>query len=124
MRQNWLEWAILAVSIAVVVMLVGYLAVAGLSGSRPAQVSAEADPAAATAGPYGGWLLPVTVRNGGGIAAMTVILEGTASVAGIDEVSEITVDVLAAESEVEVVLGFSGEPAGEVELRIVGFEIP
>lgn len=124
MRRNWLEWAILAVSIAVVVALVGYLAVAGLSGSRPAQITAEADPAAAVIGPDGGWLVPVTVRNDGGIAAMTVILEGTASVAGVDEVSEITVDVLPAESDVEVVLGFSGEADSDVELRIVGFETP
>ena len=124
MRRNWLEWAILAVSIAVVVALVGYLAVAGLSGSRPAQIRAEAAPAAGVIGPDGGWLVPVTVRNDGGIAAMTVVLEGTASVAGVDEVSEITVDVLPAESDVEVVLGFSGEPDSDVELRIVGFETP
>ena len=124
MRRNWLEWAILAVSIAVIVMLVGYLAIAGLSGSGPPALRAEVGPAGAAAGPDGGWLVPVEVRNDGGTAAVGIVVEGTATVSGEEEVSELTIDVLAAESEVQVVLGFGGQPDGDISLRIVGYETP
>jgi uncharacterized protein (TIGR02588 family) len=78
----------------------------------------------ATPGADGGWLVPVTVRNEGGTAAVAIVVEGTATVGGAEEASEVTLDILAAESEVEIVLGFSGRPDDEVELRIVGFEEP
>ena len=124
MRRNWLEWAILAVSVTVVALLVAYLAIVGLSGSRPASIRAEVGPAGMTAGPDGGWLVPVQVRNDGGVAAISIVVEGTATVAGEEEVSELTVDVLPAESKVEVLFGFSGQPDGDIRLRVVGFETP
>ena len=124
MRGNWLEWAVFIVSTAVLVLLVGYLAIAGFTGGGTASIRAEVDAAAATTGPGGGWLIPVVVRNDGGTAAVSIVVEGTATVSGAEEVSELTIDVLPAESEVEVVLGFGGEPDGEVDLRVVGFETP
>jgi uncharacterized protein (TIGR02588 family) len=66
----------------------------------------------------------LTVRNEGGKAAVSIVVEGTASIAGTEESSELTVDVLAADSEVDLVLGFSGPPEGEVQVRVVGFETP
>lgn len=124
MKRNWLEWAILVISVAVVVALVGYLLVAGLASGGPAIIRAEVSSAEAADGPDGGWLVPLTVRNEGGKAAVSIVVEGTATVAGMEESSELTVDVLAADSEVELVLGFSGRPEGEVQLRVVGFETP
>ena len=124
MKRNWLEWSILAISVAVVVALVGYLLVAGLSNGGPAVIRAEVAAAEATDGPDGGWLVPLTVRNEGGSAAVSIIVEGTANVAGTEESSELAIDLLAAESEVELVLGFSGQPDGEVQVRVVGFETP
>jgi uncharacterized protein (TIGR02588 family) len=123
-RQNWLEWAILVVSLGAVALLVGYLAFVGVSGSGPAMIRAEAQADGMAAGPDGGWLVPVTVRNEGGTAAVAIVVEGTATVDGSEETSEITLDVLAAESQVDIVLGFSDQPEGDVELRIVGFEEP
>ncbi|HEY7701083.1 MAG TPA: hypothetical protein VIB02_02140 [Candidatus Limnocylindrales bacterium] len=123
MRQNWLEWVVLGVSLGILVLLVGYLAFSGLSGSRPAMPRADVQ-ASGGPGADGGWLVPVTVRNDGHRAAVTVVVEGTATVAGTDESSEVTVDILAAESEVDIVLGFSGPPDAGVQLRIVGFEAP
>lgn len=124
MKRNWLEWVILAVSVMVVVGLVGYLLVAGFSNSGPAMIRAEIDRAQAEGGPAGSWLVPVTVHNSGGTAAVSITVEGTATVAGMEESSMVTIDVLAADSEVELRLGFSGEPDAEVTVRVVGYEIP
>jgi uncharacterized protein (TIGR02588 family) len=124
MKRNWLEWAILAISVAVLVALVGYLLVAGLSNGGPAMIRAEVAAAEAADGPGGGWLVPLTVRNEGGTAAVSIVVEGTANVAGTEESSELAIDLLAADSEVELVLGFSGKPDGEVQVRVVGFETP
>ncbi len=124
MKRNWLEWAILVISVAVVVALVGYLLVSGLTKSGPAVIRAEVTAAEGADGPDGGWLVPLIVRNEGGRAAVSIFVEGTATVAGKEESSELTVDVLAADSQVELVLGFSGRPEGEVQVRVVGFETP
>ena len=124
MKRNWLEWAILAISVAVVVALVGYLLVAGLSNAGPAMIRAEVAAAEAADGPDGGWLVPLIVRNEGGTAAVSIVVEGTATVAGTQESSELTIDLLAADSAVELVLGYSDEPEGEVQVRVVGFETP
>ena len=124
MKRNSLEWAILVISVAVVVALVGYLLVSGLANDGPAMIRAEVTAAEAAEGPGGGWLVPVTVHNEGEKAAVSIVVEGTAIVAGTEESSELTVDVLAVDSEVELVLGFSGRPEGEVEVRVVGFESP
>jgi uncharacterized protein (TIGR02588 family) len=124
MKANWLEWAILVISVAVVVALVGYLLVSGFANGGPAVIRAEVTAAEAAAGPDGGWLVPLTVHNQGGKAAVSIIVEGTATVAGKEESSELTVDILAADSEVQLILGFSGRPEGEVQVRVVGFETP
>jgi uncharacterized protein (TIGR02588 family) len=124
MKRNWLEWAILVTSVALVVALVGYLLVAGLASGGPAVIRAEVTAAQAADAPDGGWLVPLTVRNEGGKAAVSIVVEGTATVAGTAESSELTVDGLAADSEVELILGFSGQPEGEVQLRVVGYETP
>jgi uncharacterized protein (TIGR02588 family) len=124
MNRNWLEWAILVVSVALVVGLVGYLLVSGLTNAGPALIRLEVTAAEAADGPDGGWLVPLTMRNEGGSAAVSIVVEGTAMVAGTEQSSQLTVDVLAADSAVDLVLGFSGRPEGEVQLRVVGFETP
>jgi uncharacterized protein (TIGR02588 family) len=124
MRRNWLEWAILIISGALVVALVGYLLVSGLSNGGPAIIRAEVTSAKAADGPDGSWLVPLIVRNEGGKAAVSIVVEGTATVAGREESSELSVDLLAAGSEVELILGFSGRPEGEIQVRVVGFETP
>jgi uncharacterized protein (TIGR02588 family) len=124
MKRNWLEWGILAISVALVVGLVGYLLISGFTSAGPAEIRAEVTPDEGGAGPTGGWLVPLTVRNVGGKAAVSIVVEGTATIAGVEESSELTVDLLAADSEVELVLGFSGQPEGGVQVRVVGFETP
>jgi len=90
MKRNSLEWAILVISVAVVVALVGYLLVSGLANDGPAMIRAEVTAAEAAEGPGGGWLVPVTVHNEGEKAAVSIVVEGTAIVAGTEESSELT----------------------------------
>lgn len=124
MNRNWLEWTILAVSAAIVVVLVGYLVTTGLSSSGPALIQAAVVPEEATDGPDGGWLVPLVVRNAGGTAAVSIVIEGSATIDGVDEASQVTIDLLAADSEVVLVLGYSARPDDEVSVRVVGFETP
>jgi uncharacterized protein (TIGR02588 family) len=124
MKRNWLEWLILVVSAGLVIGLVGYLLVSGLTSRGPASIRTEVISAEAADSRDGGWLVPLTVRNEGGTAAGAIVVEATAMVDGAEEASQLTVDLLAADSEVELVLGFSGRPEGEVNVRVVGFETP
>ena len=124
MKRNWLEWLILIVSTGLVLGLVGYLLVSGLTSRGPAAIRTEVLTAEGADSPDGGWLVPLTVRNEGDTAAGAIVVEATATVDGAEETSQLTVDLLAAASEVELVPGFSGRPEGEVTIRVVGFETP
>ena len=124
MRRNVLEWAILAVSVVAIVGIVGFLLVEAVAdGGRPAVVGATADMERGVAGEEG-WLVPIRVYNRGGTAALSVAVEVTGTVDGSEEVSELTVDVLAGGSEVELLAGFSARPDANVEIRIVGLGTP
>ena len=122
MRRNWLEWLILGGSVVVIVTLLAYLTLRALAGERPPSVAVVTGEPRAEAS--GAWLVPLQVRNEGGRAAAAVTIEATATVAGTDETSELTVDLLPAESERQVVASFSGEPEGPIRTRIVGYELP
>ena len=123
MRQNWLEWAVLAFSVAVIVALVGYLAMTAMSTASPPAISVVGHPEEARS-IDAGWELPVTVRNDGGQAAAMVAIEGTATVAGEVETSELAIDLLGPGTETELVLVFSDAPDGEVHLSLVGYRLP
>lgn len=123
MRQNWLEWAVLLFSGAVIALLVGYLALAAVSNVSPPAISVlgHHDEARTT---DAGWELPVTVRNAGGEAAAFVAIEGTTTVAGEVETSGLEIDLLGPGTETELVLVFSEAPDSEVRLRLVGYHLP
>ena len=123
MRRNWLEWAILAASVAAIVGLVGYLLLQVVADDGPARISVEAQAAEGAPAPTG-WTLPVVVRNDGGEAAGTVVIEAAATVGGEEEVAELTIELLPARSEAALVVGFSDRPEGEVSFRLVGYESP
>ena len=123
MRQNWLEWAVLVLSGTLVVVLVGYLALAAVATVSPPAISLLGHPdEARTTG--AGWELPVTVENAGGEAATSVAIEGTTTVGGMVETSELEIDLLGPGAETELVLVFSEAPDGEVQLRLVGYHLP
>lgn len=124
MKRNGLEWLILVASLAAIVGVVGFLVVEAVAdGGRPASVGATALVDRGSAA-ENGWLIPVRVYNRGGSAALSVTIEVSAMVDGTEEASELTVDVLAGGSEVELLAGFSAEPDGVVAVRVVGLETP
>lgn len=123
MRRNPVEWAVLAVSVLAITILVTALAIEGLSERRPANPQVELRPAEARLGSLG-WILPATVSNGGDIAAEAVILEAEATVDGEAETSELEVPFLPAASSVEIAFSFSAQPSDEVKVRLVGFRVP
>ncbi len=124
MRQNWLEWVVLGLSVAAVAGLVGFLVVDGLTDAgRPPDPVIALDIAAA----YNvaeGWVLPAVATNDGDEVAEALALRATATVDGVDEESEVTIDYLPAGTEVKFSFGFSGRPDGEVTVLIVGFRLP
>ncbi len=124
MRQNWLEWVVLGISVAAVVGLVGFLVIDGITDEgRPPQPVVEVRPGDG----YdiaGGWMLPATARNDGDVAAESLVVRATATVDGAEEESEVTIDFLPSGSEVEISFGFLGRPEGEVTVTVVGFRLP
>lgn len=122
MHRNVVEWLVLAVSIVLIAGVVGLLAVEAIAGSTDARVRIEL----AGVGEAGatGWTVPAVIRNEGGEAAHRLVVEASASVDGATERSSLTVDLLPADSEVEVVFGFSGHPEDDPTVRVVGWEVP
>ena len=124
MRGNWLEWAALVISVVAVIGVVGFLLVDGLrdEGEPPnPTVELQIDQAYAT---DHGWIVPATVTNGGDEAAEALVLRATATVAGAEEESELTVDYLPAGTAVEISFGYSAEPEGTPAVQVVGFRLP
>jgi uncharacterized protein (TIGR02588 family) len=124
MRQNWLEWVALVISVVAVIGVVGFLLVDGLrdEGEPPnPTVELHIDQAYPT---DHGWIVPATVTNGGDEAAEALVLRATASVAGEEEESELTVDYLPAGTAVEISFGFTAEPEETPAVQVVGFRLP
>jgi len=123
-RQNWLEWVVLGVSVVAVVGLVGFLIIDGITDEgRPPEPRVELLAQAAYELP-GGWIIPAIVTNDGDEAAEALALRATATVDGAEEESEISIDYLPPGSDVDVSFGFSGTPKGEVTVQVVGFRLP
>lgn len=123
MKRNVVEWSVLAVSIAAIVLLVAVLVVEGLSEGRPADPTVSLGTAEARQGSLG-WIVPATVANSGDEPMEGVVLEASATVAGAQETSELQVDFLPAGTEVEIAFAFSGQPTDEVSVRLVGYRVP
>ena len=124
MRQNWLEWVALVVSVLAVIGVVGFLLLDGLrdEGEPPnPTVQLHADEAYRT---DHGWIVPATVTNAGDEAAEALVLRATATVAGAEEESELTIDYLPAGTAVDISLGFSAEPEGTPAVQVIGFRLP
>ena len=124
MRQNWLEWVVLGISVAAVVGLVGFLVIDGITDDgRPPQPVVEVGPGDA----YdiaSGWILPAIASNEGDVAAESLVLRATATVDGAEESSDVSIDFLPSGSEVEVSFGFSGRSRWRRHVTVVGFRLP
>ena len=122
--RGLLEWIVLATSALAIAGLVGVLLAEGLAGPHD-----DPDPVVVLSMDEGRqatlvWLIPATVKNLGGDSAEDVVIEFTAMVAGTEETSELTVAILPAHSNVQLEVGFSAKPDGEVSVRVVGFARP
>ncbi len=122
MRQNWVEWLALGVSLIAITALVGLLAWSGISDAgRPPQ------PVVTLGESYtsgSGWIQAATVENRGDEPAEQVLFEAAAQVGGTLETSRVQLDFLPAGSQERIFFGFSGSPSGSVEVRVVGFRAP
>lgn len=119
-----LEWAVLAISALVIVLVAGFLVFEGLTaGDDPPDPAVTVHSDQGRAGAHG-WIVPATVLNRGHEAAEAVVLEATATVGGETETSEIDIDFLPAGTAVDVAFAFSDRPEGGVEVRVVGFRLP
>ena len=124
MRRNWVEWVALVISVAAIVAVMGFLVVDGfLDTDRPPEPRVVLQRGAAY-GTTTGWIVPATVTNDGDRPAEELVLRATATVEGSEEESEVTIDYLPPETDVEVSFGFSAEPEGEVTVTIVSFRLP
>lgn len=123
MRQNALEWVALAVSGAAIALVALLLVLEGISATSPADPSLTLRPEDGRAIALG-WAVPGSLSNDGSDAAEAVVVEAMAIVGGAEETSEVEVMFLAGRSSVEVEFGFSEQPQGEIQTRLVGYRVP
>jgi uncharacterized protein (TIGR02588 family) len=123
-RENWLEWVVLAGSAVVIAAVAAYLAYAGVTqGTDPPNPTAQVRMDEARQLPSA-WVVPVLVVNEGDEAAETVRFEAIATVAGKEESREFEIDFLAQGTEVKAEVAFTARPAGEIEVRLIGYRLP
>ncbi|MBA2253614.1 MAG: hypothetical protein H0W07_00685 [Chloroflexi bacterium] len=123
MKRNIVEWLVLGASVLAILAVVGVLVLEGLGAGGPPDPRIELHRDQARTSTLG-WIVPATVSNEGDTAAARIGLEAMATVDGQEEVSTVDVDFLAPGSEVEVEIGFSAEPEGEIEVRLLGYGLP
>ena len=118
------EWVTAAVGVLVLVFMLGALIMDATRGTdSPPDITFAIDSVHAGAG---GYVVDVSVRNGGGQTAADVAIEGSLSSSGAEaERSTITLDYLPAHSTRRVGLVFGKDPrAGALSLRALGYQRP
>lgn len=123
MRHNVLEWVALAVSVVAIGLVAVLLLVEGLGPMTAADPALTLRPEAGRAVALG-WSVPGTLSNGGRDAAEGVVVEAVATVGGTEETIEVEVMFLPGGSSIDVEFGFSAQPEGEIETRLVGYRVP
>ncbi len=124
LNKNGLEWAVFAVSLAVVLGTAGFLAYDMVrSGNAPPSLSVELG---APRRQGGEWAVPVTVSNQGDETAEGARIEVTLSVPGEPpERAHFEIAFVPADSRRQGFVTFAGDPArGRLSGRVVGFETP
>ncbi len=124
-EKNWLEWVVFGVGLALVASTLGFLVYDGATAEdTPAEIEVRlGEPRRAGQG----FLVPVTVVNGGGETAEGVTVEVTLEGGGAPEPErgEFTVAFLPRRSTREGWVAFSTDPrAGKLTARALGYEKP
>ncbi len=123
MKRNWLEWAVLGLSVAVVLAVAGVLVADGLGDSQSEprlRVELTGEPMRSG----DGWLVPAEVLNEGNAPATNLLVEATAELEGGTQTSQVRLDFAPPGSTTQVVFAFSGQPQADLGARIVAFELP
>lgn len=116
-EKSWLEWVVFALSMVMVVVLIGYL-VHDASQHR----GAPADVRVILGKPEDtgfGYTVPVKVTNHGEVTAREVEIE-VATEEQPSQTATLSFDFLSSGEVREGWVGFSGDPAGLLTSRVVG----
>lgn len=117
------EWITFAVSILVLMLVAGLIAVQTRDPDRPPLPRVVTTGAAERRGDH--FVVPVTVRNDGGGTAESVQVVAELKLG--DEVAEAdqTIEFLAREESADLAFVFEDDPAGgELTVRVAGFTVP
>jgi len=123
-QKNWFEWLVFAISLVLVLALVGYLCRdIWTARSGPPDIEITLSPASKRSGHY---VVPVTVTNRGYESAEAVHLEVTLKKkSGEEERAEVELQFLPRGSTRRAVVTFESDPAeAEVSARVLGHRRP
>lgn len=117
------EWVSFAVSLAIVLFVLGLLTVEAGDSDRPA------DPRASVSGPVekrgGRFHIPVTVHNNGDETAENVQVRVTLDIDEESTDGDQTVDFLAGAADADLVFVFDDDPkTGDLTVEVTGFTVP
>jgi uncharacterized protein (TIGR02588 family) len=122
-KRNVIEWAVVAVSVVAIAVLVSVLLADGLRESNAADPRVELHEDEGRQAAMG-WIVPATITNDGDSPAEAVVVEAEATVSGETEASELEVAYLPAGSSVEIAFSFSAQPEAEISVRLIGYQLP
>ena len=122
-EKNWLEWAVFAAGLALVLGALGFLAYDGATaGDSPPEFRVELLPHERRGDSFH---VPVRVTNGGGETAEGVRVEVTLEAAGRTERGEFVLAFLPRGGAREAAVTFHTDPgAGSLRARVLGYEKP
>jgi uncharacterized protein (TIGR02588 family) len=125
LKKNSLEWAVFAVSLVLVVAVLGYLIYVGITGGdRPPMIDVQLGAAERQGERF---VVPVTVENSGDQVAENVTVEVELTLpSGEMETGSIDIDFLPRESTRNGWVTFLADPesATEVVIRVPGYKQP
>lgn len=125
LKKNSLEWAVFAVSLVLVVAVLGYLIYVGVNGGdRPPMIDVQLGAAERQGERY---VIPVTVENSGDQVAENVTIEVELALpSGEMETGSIDIDFLPRESTRSGWVTFLSDPASanEIVVRVPGYKQP
>lgn len=121
--RRLIEISVLTLSAMAILTVAGVLVAEALDENKPPNPQVEVHLEAMREGSLG-WIVPLTVTNGGDVAVEEAVFEATATVNGAAEMSEVTILLLPPGTDVDVEVGFSGRPEPPIEVRLVGYLLP
>ena len=123
-KKNWLEWAVFAVSLVLVLGTLSYLVYSGATGGKaPASIEVRLGEPERRAGHFA---VPVTVKNNGDQTAEGVHVRVALEQGGREqEYGELVIAFLPRKAEREGWVTFEHDPrAGDLKARVLGYEKP